>query len=805
MQTLARAVDYMHQRGILHRDLKPSNVVLTADGTPKITDFGLAKMIDDEVGPTRTDAWLGTPSYMAPEQASGGTKRVGAAADVYSLGAILYELLTGHPPFEGPTSLAILERVRNQPAVPPRRSSKGISLDLETICLKCLEKDPARRYSSAAALAGDLDSFLEGRAIEARPVPFWQRFWRSARRHPAIAGWGLAAVASVTLTLTAWSYFLTSGQLKLHQAEANYQKFVEQRNAALLHGLLSPEEGSLFLGTDASANVKAAEASARQALELAGFGLRADSKIETSRFPSAREAAVSADCYGLLLLSSSVRAQRPLAGESEKARFAAGLDMLERSRQLGGPTRAYFLRRANLLEHLGRAREAKEAGTEAEIHPPAGADDYFLVGEEHYRRGRWQEATSAFDHALAREPSHFWAQFFLSVCHLKMQQWEAARMGLNACLAQQPNFAWAYVFRSFAHEKLHATAEAEADFQNALRLNPDDDVRYVVYVTRGILLFNLGDLTKAAENFRRAVSLKSGQYNAYLNLAQVELAAGRFDAAARQMDLAIKRKAPRQAVAGYHLERGRRLFVAARFRESLDASSAARELSPGDPLPDELCARALLSMERYELAERSFTRYLQKGGPKKSDIFRARGLARMKLGKFSEAVDDYTRALELALDAEIYQHRGWAHFFADAWKLALRDFSAAILLDPTSADAFAGRGLAQVMLGHYREAVMDAETSIRRDPRTPEMMHNVACILAQAAARAEADSHQPDRQTLADSYRRRAVHAVHETLARVEPRYRAAFLMQKVVPDAALDPIHNDADFKMLQGRYRKL
>ncbi len=323
-----------------------------------------------------------------------------------------------------------------------------------------------------------------------------------------------------------------------------------------------------------------------------------------------------------------------------------------------------------------------------------------------------------------------------------------------------------------------------------------------MYVTRGILLFNLNDFTKAAENFRRAVSLKPGQYNAYLNLAQVDLAGGQIDEAARQMDLAIERKAPRQAVAGYHLERSRRLFIAARFRESLDASSAARELSPGDPFPDEL--RAELFGARTLRTGRTIIRsvFAQRRAGKSRHLSRSRTGADepRQILRRGRRLHAGPRARP---DAEIYQHRGWAHFFADAWKLAFRDFSAAIALDPRAADAFAGRGLAQVMLGHYREAVMDAETSIRRDPRTPEMMHNVSCILAQAAARAEADSRQSDRETLADSYRRRAVHAVHETLARVDPQNRAAFLQEKIVTDAALDPIRDEADFKMLQGRYR--
>ena len=215
VEMLARAVGFAHSRGILHRDLKPGNVLFANDSNPKITDFGLAKRLDqadDGSEPlTETGAIMGTPSYMAPEQAEG--REAGPAADVYALGAILYRVLAGRPPFAGSNRAATLQMVIAADPVPPRKLDAAIPRDLETICLKCLHKSPAQRYATAAELGADLERFQRNQPILARPIGPLERSWKWIRRHPTRAGL-IAAVTLLLLTATGAAFALAFQERK---------------------------------------------------------------------------------------------------------------------------------------------------------------------------------------------------------------------------------------------------------------------------------------------------------------------------------------------------------------------------------------------------------------------------------------------------------------------------------------------------------------------------------------------------------------------------------------------------------------
>ena len=270
---LARAVAEAHRLGIVHRDLKPANVLLTGEGIPKIGDFGLAKSLATDSALTRSGLVVGSPCYMAPEQAECGARDLGPETDIYSLGAILYELVTGRPPFKAATVFQTLDQVRSQEPVPPRQLQPGLPRDLETIALKCLQKDPRRRYASAVALAEDLDRFLHGHTIRARPAGAAERAWKWARRRPAVAllSLALASTSVLAFALVSWQWrraeLKAAAEASAHREarQAHREAVKNEAELALNHGLDLCGQGeigrgllwlarSLELGTEARAD-----------------------------------------------------------------------------------------------------------------------------------------------------------------------------------------------------------------------------------------------------------------------------------------------------------------------------------------------------------------------------------------------------------------------------------------------------------------------------------------------------------------------------------------------------------------------
>lgn len=296
VETLARAMQYAHANGIIHRDLKPANILVGDAGEsiassveiPKIADFGLAKRLESDTGVTQTGAIMGTPAYMSPEQASGDTRLIGPLADVYALGAILYSCLTGRAPFQGATAADTLEHVRTREPAAPRSINKAIPRDLETICLRCLEKAPQKRYATVAALVDDLARHREGHPIAARPLGGWERAWRWCRRNPT---WTTTIAAAAVLLLSvagvsSYAFFKVSAQ---NQVITEKNAEIEATNQRISNEINQKEEQTRL----AEERLRLAEVRRKHSLDVLGlFAKEARTFAEDAVIPNARKNAL---------------------------------------------------------------------------------------------------------------------------------------------------------------------------------------------------------------------------------------------------------------------------------------------------------------------------------------------------------------------------------------------------------------------------------------------------------------------------------------------------------------------------------
>ena len=332
----AEAVAHAHARGILHRDLKPANILVDDQGRPHVTDFGLAKKVEADVELTQSGAILGTPAYMSPEQASGRRGAVTTASDVYGLGAVLYSLLTGRAPFGGDGVVETIDAVRHRPPEPPRQLNAALPRDLETICLRCLEKDPRRRYPTAQALAEDLRAWLDSRPIAARRVGPAERAWLWCRRRPAVA----ALSAAVALAVVGGAAATIAVQYAANRRLDAKNFELDRANAGLLDAIGQKDQANAALA-QANIRVQARFDLAREAIRSLKQGVEEEEALKEDRLRPLRDK----------LLGSARRFYDRLGGLLQDQTDDASKAVLAES----------YAELGKLIDEIGQKPEAREA------------------------------------------------------------------------------------------------------------------------------------------------------------------------------------------------------------------------------------------------------------------------------------------------------------------------------------------------------------------------------------------------------------------------------------------------------------
>jgi tetratricopeptide (TPR) repeat protein len=943
---LAGAIHVAHQAGVVHRDLKPANILLQiADcrlqnesqsaicnlqsAIPKITDFGLAKRLDDDSGQTHGGAIVGTPSYMAPEQAEGRVSEVGPAADVYALAAILYELLTGRAPFRGATFQETVELVRTQEPVAPTQLQPKVPRDLETICLKGLRKDLRQRYATARALADDLQRWLDGRPIQARPVPAWERAWKAARRRPAVAA--LAAAALVTL-LSGAAGAVFFALYKGEQATARLQQLERTQTIATLaslgraadaagrydeakehfdraQALLDADPGAVgeevsralaedvegvrkhleekraqqqvfavrdeFRGRrerarphrdqalfhtvsprepDGAGDAVEVRREAAAALEALGLNVSNPATLAAGLEPFRHKVEdsdlrrVVEECVEVLLAWADADMTAPALGGDPRAarRLLDGAASLAESLGLPIP-RALLVRRACCLKVLNDPGAGAEQAR-ADSSTPATALDHFDAALASYRAGDVKEAAAACAETLRLQPDHFWARYVRALCNLREERWGEAKVELDICLARRPDYPWLLPLRGIAFGGQKNDRAAEADFAKALESSADPAFQAGVLTNRSALRLQNGRRDDAERDLRRAIELQPNGYPGYVNLARVLQGRRDFAGAVKQLNHAVELRPDNPALyslrAQLHAENhdraaARRDFEQALAREPAGAPSdralAARvnlahlkhqdgdheaaladcdavlKVRPEFAEAHRQRAETLLALGRNDEGGAALDRYLKATKKPTAAAYRAKGLWHHARGEYGEAVEAYTRALQLERNAETLSNRGAAYLMSETPRLALVDFDAALKLEPGHADALAGRGLALMMRGLEADvgaATRAAEESLRSGKKeVPRVMVRRTMAAVRTYARAASILEARERGATDPDVgrcRARAVALLGQALELVPEKERRAFWYRGVLADPVLGPLRGTPGMIELARTYAR-
>ncbi len=720
----ARAVDFAHQKGIVHRDLKPSNLMVArpsrGDFHLYVLDFGLARRVQGEERITAPGIVVGSPAYMPPEQARGDA--VDRRSDVYALGATLYELLTGRAPFAGTNVYEVLKKVVEEEPGAPRRRDPTVDADLEVIVLKCLEKDPERRYRTAAELADDLDRFLEGEPIAARPAGAGYRLKkRLAKRKLAIAA-GLAAAALVAAILVPrWvkARVEVARQEELRGARERAQPYLDsaRQRLARLEVFLSQADA------------------AKADIERLFREARGDLAAALERSPGHEEAYLELGRLHLAIIQrapareyfAKAIASVPRLAPARLERALIDLEDYEDARHAaaGGPapeTPGTAKLRAGIDADLAEVRSWSN-----EVDELAFAEALFLFAEAKYN-----EAAAGLGKYLARVGTSWKAREWRGHALYHAGALEEAIRELETARRRRPGSAMAWMFLGMVHEELASrhemrgrAPEAAAAREDALRMH-DGAVRLApqkpgAHVNRGIVRHNMGDVDGSLRDYDEALRLDPQDVEALNNRGLARHTKGDLDGALKDYDDALRLR-PRMAL-GY-LNRGVARRAKGEPEGALRDFDEAIRLQP--MLAGAFSGRGAVRAERGDfpgaLGDHDEAVRLS---PENSTLYFNRGVAREAAGDPEGALQDHEEAIRRnPRFVGAYVHRADLRRAKGDREAALRDYDEAIRLDPKDAVAHASRGKARLAEGDLDAALRDFDEAIRLDAGRAEVYTN---------------------------------------------------------------------------------